>query len=217
MAKYTIELYKIHESDNVKIFDFDYELYDNECKPIFEKYFVEYFYFNEIGFETVGRFKKALQNKLNVIATKYHEIYRTVLVANEYDFMRTKNLVQRTIRELEGENSIISTNTLNSQTSTNSTNENIFSATPKGNISNLEHYMTEGTIDKNNATGSSVDNSNGKTDSENKQREVITIEEEGNLGAFSDAHLIERWRDIILDINEQICKKELKELFMLIY
>ena len=79
MANYTIELYKLQPN----IFDFDYELYDNNLKPHFEKFVLDYFYFNEIGFETVGRFKKALQNKLNVIAYKYKEYYKTVLEGNK--------------------------------------------------------------------------------------------------------------------------------------
>ena len=209
MAKYTIELYKIEEIYGSKVFDFDYELYDNSLKEEFEKYFIEYFYFHEIGFETIGRFKKSLQNKLNNIAYKYREYYKTVLVAENYDFMTTKNMTYITTREIEGENK--STSKVNSTTNANA--ENIFSATPKGNINNLEHYMTEGTIDRGSTTGTT----NGESGNESKQREMLTHSEKGNLGAFSDAHLIERWREVIVDINEKICKNELSSLFMLLY
>ena len=215
MALHTIELYKIVEGGN--LFDFEYELYDNDCKEQFEKFFIEYFYFHEIGFETIGRFKKALQNKLNTIAYKYGELYKTQLIQEDYDFMTTKHLIQKTVRELEGENTTNTSNEMNSNSTSNSTNENIYSKTPKGSISNLEHYMTEGTIDKNNITGTSTDTSTGNTDSEHKTHETITFEEEGNLGAFSDAHLLERWREVIIDVNEKICAKELSHLFMLIY
>ena len=217
MAKYTIELYKIAESDNGEIFDFDYELYDNELKKEFEKYFTDYFYFHEIGFETIGRFKKMLQIKLNSIVYKYKEIYKTVLVAENYDFMTTKNMTYTTTRELEGENTTNTSTENNSMYSTTGKNENIYSQTPKGSIDNLEHYMTEGTVDKNNVDSNSQDTMIGNSSSENKQKEIITHNESGNLGAFSDAHLIERWREIIFDINETICRKELSSLFMLIY
>lgn len=217
MALNTIELYKIVESENVELFDFEYELYDNNVKEDFEKYFINYFYFNEIGFETIGRFKKMLQNKLNTIAYKYKEIYKTVLVAENYDFMTTKDMTYTTTRELEGENTTNTSTENNSMYSTKGKNENIYSQTPKGSIDNLEHYMTEGTVDKNNVDSNSQDSMIGNSSTENKQKEIITHVESGNLGAFSDAHLIERWRDIILDINETICRKELSSLFMLIY
>ena len=209
MAKYTIELYKIEELYGTKIFDFEYELYDNSLKEEFEKYFLDYFYFYEIGFETVGRFKKMLQNKLNTLAYEYRQYYKTVLVTENHDFMSTKNITHITTREVEGENK--TNNTVNVNATNN--NENIFSATPKGKIENLEHYMTEGTIDR----GNNTQTSNGETDAKSKQRELLTHSEKGKLGTFSDSRLIEGWREIIVDINEQICRKELRELFMLIY
>ena len=70
MANYTIELYRLIEDKHFNIFDFEYDFYtdDIEIRKNFEKKFEDYFYFREIGQETVSRFKHQLRTKLNIIA-----------------------------------------------------------------------------------------------------------------------------------------------------
>ena len=193
MAKYTIELYKLIESENFELFDFDYNLYDNSHKPIFEQFFKDYFYFNEIGTETIGRFKKMLQIKLNTCANYYKEYYKTCLEVEERDMMQTKEIIETMEREING----IVTST--------GTNTNIFSATPKQSIANLEKYMTS--ANKDSAT----------SESENIGTEKTTFQSKGNLGVSSDGIIKEKWREVIVDINKKICEDELRELFMLLY
>ena len=55
MAQYTIELRKIVSSKDI-FKSIEYELYNNELKPIFEDKFIKRFYFREICVETVSRF-----------------------------------------------------------------------------------------------------------------------------------------------------------------
>ena len=217
MAKYTLTIQQIVDSKNMEIFDFDYNLYNNDLKPVFEKFFIEYFFFNEIGFETVGRFKKALQNKLNVIAYKYEQLYKTIVVQETYDFMNTKDLTTITTREMEGENIKNSNVQSSSSTSANGENKNVYSATPKGSIDSLEKYITSGTIDTGTNSANSSGTSTENADSESRVRELITHSEKGNLGGTSDAKLVEDWRNMIMDINQKMCEEELYELFMLIY
>ena len=56
MSKYTIEL---REIKNVRqtIFDFNYKFVDDETKNKLEEMFINHFFFKEIGFETIERFK----------------------------------------------------------------------------------------------------------------------------------------------------------------
>ena len=63
LSKYTLELRRIHQTH--KIFDFDYDFYTNDetIKYNFEDKFINESYYNEIGFETVGRFKQRLRTK----------------------------------------------------------------------------------------------------------------------------------------------------------
>ena len=67
MSKYTLELRHIYNDRNYNLFDFQYNLYDNDLKIFFQEKFFQHFFFHEIGFETVGKFKQRLQSKLNDI------------------------------------------------------------------------------------------------------------------------------------------------------
>lgn len=209
MAKYTVELYRLAEDTNFKLFDFEYNLYNNELKAEFEKFFVDYFYFNEIGFETIGRFKKALQNKLNTIYPYYEEYYKSCIALKERDMMQTKEVIEEMTREVKGKTKTDSNST--SKSDTNHTN--IFSATPKQSIENIEKYMTQATKDNNQLN----DTNNTEVNGENEQIEKTSFTSKGNLGVSSDGFLIEKWREIIVDINTKICQDELSELFMLLY
>lgn len=82
MANYTIEIRELVKN-NVGIFDFDYNLYTNSRKSEFEIKFINHFYFREIGFETVGRFKHQLKAKLDDIYPYYEHLYRTTM----YDYL----------------------------------------------------------------------------------------------------------------------------------
>ena len=218
MAKYTIELYKLFENENsFKVFDFDYNFYREDLKEEFEKYFLDFFYFNEIGFETIGRFKKALQNRLNVISNYYKEYYKTCEEVFTRNMMNTKEIKEEFIREVISNNQTNINHNDTNISSGRSNNENIFSSTPKGKIDNLEKYMTEATIDKNNHNVTNENSGGSESESNNNLNEKTTFISEGNLGVSSDGFLIEKWREVIVDINYKICNDELRDLFMLIY
>ena len=74
MEKYTLTLGELIEN-NVNIFDFEYPFYSLEYKPTFERNFIDYFYFDEIGFETVARFKHALKVKFNTIMPYWNKVF----------------------------------------------------------------------------------------------------------------------------------------------
>ena len=67
MCKYTLELRHIYDDKTYNLFDFEYNLYDNDLKIYFQEKFFQHFMFNEIGFETIGKFKQRLKSKLNDI------------------------------------------------------------------------------------------------------------------------------------------------------
>ena len=114
MSKYTTELRFICESlanndisvDNTgvnnvievarqKIFDFDYNIFDDSYKPVLETKILRHYYFREIGFETYGLFKFHLQTKLNEIMPYYNQMYKSELInfnpLYEVDLLRTKD------------------------------------------------------------------------------------------------------------------------------
>ena len=204
MARYTIDLYTLLQDDNFKLFDFDYEFYSDEAKDDFEQKFINRYMFDEIGFETVMRFKHFLKEKLNRIAPYYKQVYQTELrcLEDDIDFMLNKDL-----RETE---TIKGTNTSNSKTKANSSTLNKESYLDNGNAS-LD-------LTKGNMTGISSSDGKGDTDSsqtgENEQ--VRTYLSQGNIGITSSAELLQKWRDVLINIDEMIIE-ECRDLFMMIY
>ena len=204
MARYTIDLYTLLQDDNFKLFDFDYDFYSDEAKDDFEQKFINRYMFDEIGFETVMRFKHFLKEKLNRIAPYYKQVYQTELrcLEDDIDFMLNKDL-----RETE---TIKGTNTSNSKTKANSSTLNKESYLDNGNAS-LD-------LTKGNMTGISSSDGKGNTDSsqtgENEQ--VRTYLSQGNIGITSSAELLQKWRDVLINIDEMIIE-ECRDLFMMIY
>lgn len=213
MSNYTLEFRYLVDDENFEIFDFDYELYDNALKPKFEKDFKEYFYFREIGHETVGRFKKALQIKLNQIAYRYKEYYKTVIALENEDMMMTKDLKETFIREVNGESTSNANSTDNSNLSGNGKNINKFSLTPKQGIESLDNHITNATVDENNTSTNSQSNSNSETTNRVNNVEKTTFISQGDLGVTSSGLLIQGWRDVIVSIHEKMFQEDLEELF----
>lgn len=65
------------EVGRVVLFDFDYPMFDDRYKRVFERNFINNFYDREIGFETEYLFKRRLQNWLNINMGYYSELMRS--------------------------------------------------------------------------------------------------------------------------------------------
>jgi hypothetical protein len=91
MAKYTVELGEVAKS-GLKIFNFEYEFYDESKKNDFEKKFINHFYFREIGVETVGRFQHYLKCKCDESLPYYNMLFKTAQI--EYDLLNNYNLTE---------------------------------------------------------------------------------------------------------------------------
>ena len=117
MERTTITLGEIIEN-NVNIFDFDYPFYSEEYRPTFERHFIEYFYFDEIGQETIAKFKQRLKIKFNLIMPYWNKIF---LADNlEQRILDNYDVTETYTREIA-----------NNSTATNeSTNKNLQSDTP---------------------------------------------------------------------------------------
>ena len=232
MAEYTIELRKIESHG--KVFNFDYDFYtdDEQMKAEFEKKFTDYYFFDEIGFETVARFKHNLRSKLNLIMPYYKQIYRTELEAQKIDFLLNKDLREEFIRTVDNEYENIGKNTGISKGKTDSNSKN----TSTGKTTTSESRLDNGVADVNlrNLTGmmgvddsssvagmesntsSSELNTNSNDSGNNKTEEKTVLISQGNIGVTSSAELLEKWRSVIINIDRQIID-ECRDLFMLIY
>lgn len=208
MSKYTLEINQIVNDLDFKLFDFDYNLYDNELKSAFEKKFIDHFYFYEIGLTPIARFKKALQIKLNDIYPYFKQLYQTELRCNDIDFMLNKDLKEQYTRELTGNSSVNQSSTSTS----NDTSLNINNDTPQNKIDDLDQFMTSASKNTDNSTM----NSSGTNSAENNSTETYSLVSQGNIGVTSSAELLEKWRSVLINID-QLIFEECNDLFMLIY
>lgn len=208
MSKYTLEINQIVNDLDFKLFDFDYNLYDNELKSAFEKKFINHFYFYEIGLTPIARFKKALQIKLNDIYPYFKQLYQTELRCNDIDFMLNKDLKEQYTRELTGNSSVNQSSTSTS----NDTSLNINNDTPQNKIDDLDQFMTSASKNTDNSTM----NSSGTNSAENNSTETYSLVSQGNIGVTSSAELLEKWRSVLINID-QLIFEECNDLFMLIY
>lgn len=212
MAKYTLELRTIYEDTNFKLFDFDYEFYDDRLKPIFERKFFEHYYFDEIGFPTIQKFKHMLKAKLHLIMPYYKQLYNIEVQSINVDFLLQKDLKETFVREIK--NSSNMNGNISSNGSNNSENININSDTPQSKIDDIEKYMSNASKDK--AINSYNDSNISSTDTSSNGYEKTEFTSKGNIGVTSMATLVEKWREIIINIDEQILN-DLQDLFMQVY
>ena len=210
MSTYPLELRRIHQTH--KIFDFDYDFYTNDetIKYNFEDKFINEYYFNEIGFETVERFKQRLRNKLNKIMPYYTQLYQTELRSKDIDFMLNKDLEEIYERVLEGSNTSMNDVTVDNSSTSNVLESNIDNGNAsleleKGSLTNVG----KSTINDNTRSSNSVNDTTNQT-------ERTKLSSKGNIGTTSSAELLEKWRKVIINIDDLIIN-ECSDLFMQVY
>ena len=195
MNNYTITLGEIVEN-NVEIFDFDYPFYNEERRKQFEEHFIEHFYFDEIGQETVARFKQRLKIKLNLIMPYWNKIF----LADELEqrILDNYDVTETYTRSVENNTSVNS----------NSTNKNLASDTP----------VTRTDLNSNNDFYSSIikDIGEGSSQAEGESSENWTRRMTGNIGVQTDADAIIKYWKSLRQIELEIFK-QCSDLFMEVY
>ena len=207
MSKYTVELRYLYEDENFNLFDFSYNLYNNDLKPWFEEKFYQHFMFYEIGFDTIGMFKQRLMTKLNDIYPYYKQLYETEIRSKGIDFMLNKDLKESYVREL--------TSNSNSNQESNVTSNGLSTAgqlTPSliANSQKIDKFMDSAQKDNSSSNSTSSGESNGNS------KEQYTLTSQGNIGITSSAELLTKWRETILNIDLMIFE-ECNDLFMQIF
>ena len=247
MANYTMEIREMMNQPLINgVFTFDYEFYtDNQQdKETFEKLFISYFYFREIGFETPERFKMKLQAKLNLIMPYYRQLALTEWekVRSIEQMMTSKNLTETTehTQSIQGNSETQSnqSSTSNATQSTTSNNESKASNLADGvsQSSLTEGYLTSSgkTVQTDNIqsessgnanqsiTGSASQSISGNTNqsitgnNEQQLSEKTTFTSKGDIGVQTPAYAITEWRKIIINLNQMIIN-ECEDLFMKLY
>lgn len=242
MSKYTTELRFICENyagctesqdndkvDEVislalpKIFDFDFPIFDEQYRSTLETKIIRHYYTREIGYETVGRWKMALQTKLNEIMPYYNKLYQSELL----DF----NPIYTHDMHTKKDDTLVKGGTVNDQSSHNitlgdvhsdtvrGTDYNLTSDTPQGGLSGIDDmtYMSNAqkqTTDSTNTGNytrtdvgtSSNDRTMNSTDIDDYLQHVY------GYADYSPSKLLEEYRETFLNIDMLIIG-ELKNLF----
>lgn len=218
----TIELNRLVK--NKILWDFDYDFYtdDEEIKKNFQSKFEDYYFFDEIGYETIGRFKHRLKTLLNMKMPYYKQLYITELKSKDIEFLVNKdyketiNRVNKDTRESRGTGGTIGTN----ESMTNGTNNNKQSSIDSGisKVNLADGFLTHASQDTNNASyneRNSSENNYDNTEINNRNEEYVLIGK-GNIGVTSSAALLQEWREVLINIDEMIIQ-ECRMLFMQVY
>jgi len=206
MAKYTTQIRSIVES-GYPIFDFEYPIFDPAYKGVLEKKILDWYYFREIGFETVGQFKHFLKAKLNVIMPYYNEHYKAVEIFKTYDPYKNKNVTINDKRTTTQE----STGKSDTNSSGTGSGKSVFSDTPQAKLQGLDYATNMTETDTNDSTtGSAISTGNASTIDEYTQ----TIA--GHDGMKYPSGILQEIRETFLNIDKLIID-ELNDLFMNIY
>ena len=241
MSKYTTEvrficensagLSKSEGADNVdsildkcwnKVFNFDFPIFDENYRQVLCRKILKHYYTREIAHETVGRWKLALNAKLNEIMPYYNQLYKSELL--EFNPFYDVDLTRK--REGSGTSNRTSNNTetnsgtsknVSSGSSTSNTDTlNRFSDTPqnsmdtqgiadsvplttvtKVNEDNTTTNENTDTLTRNdNKTGSGAENIN------NTDKYIETVK--GKQGTENYSSLLKKFRETFLNIDMMI-------------
>lgn len=197
MAQYTLELRTILKNKDI-FKSINYELYNNDLKPIFENKFIMRFYFREIGVETVSRFLINLEQTLNEIMPYYKQLYDTTLL--KYDVLNSSEVVEEVTREIikADKSLILGTNT----------SKGMSFDTP---ITSTHNYRSKPSF-----INESTDNIDTKNQSEGNTTENFTRKYKNNQSNISKQDLIKKQRELIVNIDKLILD-ELEVLFMQVF
>lgn len=241
MSKYTTEVRFICENsaglsesegaDNVdsildkcwnKVFNFDFPIFDENYRQVLCRKILKHYYTREIAHETVGRWKLALNAKLNEIMPYYNQLYKSELLEFNpfYDVDLTRS------REGSGTSNKTSNNTeTNSGTSKNVSREsgtnntdtlNRFSDTPQNSmdtqgIADSVPLTTVTKVNEDNTTTNESTDTLTRDDSKtgNGREDIINTDKyiekvKGKQGTENYSSLLKKFRETFLNIDMMI-------------
>ena len=241
MSKYTTEvrficensagLSKSEGADNVdsvldkcwnKIFNLDFPIFDENYRQVLCRKILKHYYTREIAHETVGRWKLALNAKLNEIMPYYNQLYKSELLEFNpfYDVDLTRS------REGSG----TSNRTSNNRETNSGTSKNVSSGSGTSNTDTLNRFSdtpqnsmdTQGIADSvplttvtkvnedNTTTNESTDTltrndsktGNGTENINNTDKYIETVK--GKQGTENYSSLLKKFRETFLNIDMMI-------------
>lgn len=241
MSKYTTEVRFICENsaglsesegaDNVdsildkcwnKVFNFDFPIFDENYRQVLCRKILKHYYTREIAHETVGRWKLALNAKLNEIMPYYNQLYKSELLEfnpfYDVDLTRSREgsgTSNRTSNNTET-NSGTSKNVSSGRGTSNTDTLNRFSDTPQNSMDTqgIADSVPLTTVTKvnedNTTTNESTDTltrndsktGNGTENINNTDKYIETVK--GKQGTENYSSLLKKFRETFLNIDMMI-------------
>lgn len=241
MSKYTTEVRFICENsaglsesegaDNVdnildkcwdKVFNFDFPIFDENYRQVLCRKILKHYYTREIAHETVGRWKLALNAKLNEIMPYYNQLYKSELLEfnpfYDVDLTRSRNgsgTSNRTSNNIET-NSGTSKNVSSGSGTSNTDTLNRFSDTPQNSMDtqgiadsvplttvtkvNIDNTTTNESTDTLTRNDSKTGNGTENINSTDKYIETV----KGKQGTENYSSLLKKFRETFLNIDMMI-------------
>lgn len=160
-----------------------FPIWDEDHRGELEKKIIEHYYFRQIGFETVGRFKFYLNTRLREIMPRYNKLYKTTIY--KYNPIENYNMEEGSTDKREGSADSLSK----------------FSETPQGELQNLidGKYLTNAShgTDKSSATDNHTAWRHGNIGVTTTQQ---MIEQERKVTIDLDVMIIEDLKDLFLGV-----------------
>ena len=210
MSKYTIELRFLR--DYMFKFDYDYymkglvpdEVYEKSKKE-FEDKFINHYMFDEIGVDTPDRFFYMLKDYLDNAFKTYNELYKTELEVERQNinFLLNKDLVETNKTTVESSYDNTSSSTGKSNTKSEDLAQEEFNDTPRTALQNKK-YATAINLNRNASEGESTGTSEGKNSGTTSNTATTEFTSKGNIGVTSSAELLEKWRQVIQDLDKRL-------------
>lgn len=202
MSKYTTTI-KVLLDNHFDLQLNDYPIFDEAYRPILNKNILDYYYIDEIGFETPALFRHFLKNTLNIVMPKYNIMYQAQvkLAQNSLGDVDLTETLERDVANQGQSNS-----------TSQGDNKNLFQDTPQGQLSstdiNNQKWATNLTLNHNNITDTST--TSGST-TEDYTKHII-----GNNGKKYNIEIYKKLEQDLKSIDLMIIN-ELKDLFMGVY
>lgn len=205
-----------------KIFNFDFPIFDENYRQVLCRKILKHYYTREIAHETVGRWKLALNAKLNEIMPYYNQLYKSELLEFNpfYDVDLTRS------REGSG----TSNRTSNNSETNSGTSKNVSSGSGTSNTNTLNRFSdtpqnsmdTQGIADSvplttvtkvnedNTTTNTSTDTltrddsktGNGTENINSTDKYIETVK--GKQGTENYSSLLKKFRETFLNIDMMI-------------
>lgn len=183
---YTLSNDEILEIARKKIFDFDYEFYDDEEKrKSFETGILKHFWFDEIGQETYAYWKFELQHWFEINMSRYYSLFKTIPFQDQDDPTANTNYTETYTR----------TNSGTVQSHGSDENIALQSVTPEGRVD-----IT--TNDYVNAINKTISKPNSGSDSTGT--EEYSFKRHGNIGIQTLAEVLQGSRRAIITIENDL-------------